>query len=389
MKTKLLVLFILFMILDGCASTNLSPVDSSYRALEADEMRLWKRSTEEIELIDASGLLYEDSSITNYINQVAQKIQPAYIYKAIPFQVKVIKNPHLNAFAYPNGTIYVHTGILAQMDNEAQLATLLAHEMTHATHRHAVRGFRDVKNKAGFFSALYIGSGGLGLLGLFASTVGAIGTNASIYGYSRLLEAQADTVGLRLMANAGYNINEAPKLFVHLKKELTDENIKEPFLYASHPKLDERIQNYSSLINSKFQEIENGQNFESDFIRIMRPLLLDDAQLNLTAGRFGLAKKEIEKYLKLHSDHPNAYAMLGDVFRQQYGQDSLLTALNFYKKAASMDSTIADVHKNIGLINRKIKKTEEAEMAFRTYLRICSKCPDRKFIEQYLTTKEQ
>jgi peptidoglycan/xylan/chitin deacetylase (PgdA/CDA1 family) len=50
-------------------------------------------------------------------------------------------------FAFPNGVIYIHTGILARMDNEAQLATLLAHEMTHATHRHLVKQFRDIKIK--------------------------------------------------------------------------------------------------------------------------------------------------------------------------------------------------------------------------------------------------
>ena len=59
----------------------------------------------------------------------------------VVFDVKivVIKDPYLNAFAFPNGVIYIHTGMLARMDNEAQLAALLAHEMSHCIHRHTLR----------------------------------------------------------------------------------------------------------------------------------------------------------------------------------------------------------------------------------------------------------
>jgi len=62
------------------------------------------------------------------VNSVAARLHPPDPSFRIPFRIVVLKNYYLNAFAYPNGVIYVHTGILAQMENEAQLATLLAHE---------------------------------------------------------------------------------------------------------------------------------------------------------------------------------------------------------------------------------------------------------------------
>ena len=103
---------------------------------EEDEKRLWNRSEEEERSIAKSGMLYQDRELEAYLNGVASKLQPPEAYERIPFRILVLKNPYCNAFALPNGYIYVHTGILARMDNEAQLATLLAHEMTHATHRH-------------------------------------------------------------------------------------------------------------------------------------------------------------------------------------------------------------------------------------------------------------
>jgi predicted Zn-dependent protease len=105
------------------------------------------KAQEEQDAIDGSGLLYQDTEIENYLNQIAEKLQTNSISPDISFQIKVIKDPKLNAFALPNGVIYIHTGILARMDNEAQLAALLAHEMTHCTHRHSLKTLRNIKDR--------------------------------------------------------------------------------------------------------------------------------------------------------------------------------------------------------------------------------------------------
>ena len=220
-----------------------------FTRFEDDEKRLWVRSKEEQEVLDESGFIYEDAELEAYLNDVAKKIEPPDVYEAIPFQVKVIKNPHLNAFAYPNGVIYIHTGILARMENEAQLATLLAHEMTHSTHRHAVSGFRDLKNKAAVFATLQVATAGFGGYADLANLLGYLGTMASITGYSRELESEADSVGFSLMTNAGYDPEESPKLFVHIKKELEEEKIREPFFFGTHPRIRERIESYEKLLN--------------------------------------------------------------------------------------------------------------------------------------------
>lgn len=142
-----IAIFVLLSII-SCASTDVPSMgEVESLKLHKDEGRLWNRSYEEQTRLDHSSYIYDDPVLTAYVNNVAQNLIPEDLAeKGITIQVKIIKNPLLNAFAYPNGVIYMHTGILSKMENEAQLATILGHEMIHVTHRHAVQNYRSVKN---------------------------------------------------------------------------------------------------------------------------------------------------------------------------------------------------------------------------------------------------
>ncbi|OGP71745.1 MAG: hypothetical protein A2W09_05080 [Deltaproteobacteria bacterium RBG_16_50_11] len=100
----------------GCATTRLPPVSQNFR-LEDDERRLWLRSEEEEKALGRSGMVYRDEELDLYLNEVAKRLVPPEIFGSIPFKIVVIKSPLLNAFTYPNGVIYAHTGLLARMDN--------------------------------------------------------------------------------------------------------------------------------------------------------------------------------------------------------------------------------------------------------------------------------
>ena len=74
-------------------------------------------------------------------------LPPGTLDAGVSPSIHVLINPSLNAFAYPTGAIYVHSGLLARLENEAQLATVLAHEIAHIVHRHAIRHLRQERNK--------------------------------------------------------------------------------------------------------------------------------------------------------------------------------------------------------------------------------------------------
>lgn len=142
--------------------------------------------------------------------------------------------------------IYIHTGLLARMDNEAQLATLLAHEMTHAKYRYLVKEFRDINNKTAFLAASQLAFQQLGQGTGYCRVLGVVGTLAAARGYSREPETEADMEGLKLVTKAGYDLFEALKLFEYLKSWLEENKVKEPFFFGTAVSVpDERESGYS------------------------------------------------------------------------------------------------------------------------------------------------
>src|SRR6185369_18100131 len=92
---------------------------------------------------------YEDPALESYLQGVVTRMTPKGMAAntAVHYRIRVVEDPTLNAFAYPHGSIYVHTGLLARVENEDQLATVLGHEMTHVERRHMLRFERSARNK--------------------------------------------------------------------------------------------------------------------------------------------------------------------------------------------------------------------------------------------------
>jgi predicted Zn-dependent protease len=378
-----LLLFILCSLTAGCLTASLPPVTEDFR-LEDDEKRLWQRSKEEQTALNNSGLVYRDNELEDYLNEIAGKLQPPEILRRIPFRIMIIKNPYLNAFAFPNGVIYVHTGILARMDNEAQLATLLAHEMTHSTHRHALRVFRNRKNKATHLAtARENQSGSDGAFDLLA-LLGSTGCMAAVTGYCREFETEADTVGFRLVVKAGYDPMEAPKLFEHLIKELAEEKIREPFFFGTHPKLRDRIDNYRNFLNARHHGKKSGVKNTEVFLAKVHKAILDNAFLDLKAGRFYTAQRGAEKYLTIEPNDPRAYYLLGEISRQRKKGNDSDRAKAYYTKALSIEPSYPDPFRAIGLLYYKEGKKTLAKVSFESYLSLSPYAPDKAYINQYL-----
>src|SRR3989442_6073332 len=141
-------------LLVACATSSLPPIRDANVRLEEDEQRMWARVEQEQKKFDASGALYRDAELDAYLTGVARNLQPPAVLQVIPFRVAVVKNPWLNAFAMPNGALYIHSGLLARLDNEAQLASALGHEMVHVTLLHGITEFRTFQNQAAFLATM-------------------------------------------------------------------------------------------------------------------------------------------------------------------------------------------------------------------------------------------
>jgi len=369
----------------ACATTNLPTVgEMQSLQLQEDEKRLWNRSEEEQKRLNHSSYIYEDPILTAYVNDIAQKLIPENVKeKGLLVEVKIIKNPLLNAFAYPNGVIYVHTGILTKMENEAQLATLLGHEMTHITHRHTIENYRSVKNTTAVLATVQMAATPFGVYGGLANLLGSVGAMAAVTGYSRELETEADRGGLESMIKAGYDPREAPRLFELLKKDVEEQKIKEPFFFGSHPRLEERIDNFNQFMVEN-KSVTQGVRNTDRFMAQISSLLLENAQLDLSMGRFSSAQNGIERFLQEEPQNASGHYYLGELYRQKGDKDDWDRALKEYILAVEYDSSYPEPHKAIGLIYYKQGFKERSVKEFEQYLFMAPDAGDRGYVEQFI-----
>lgn len=385
MVNRVFAAAIIILFLTACATTNIKPIsDNDTFALQGDERRIWNRSKEEETRLNKSNLIYDDPELTAYVNEVVQNLVPPNVQKmGITIEVKIVKNPLLNAFAYPNGVIYVHTGILAKMDNEAQLSTLLGHEMTHITHRHAVQQNRTVKNTTAVLATLQMASIPFGVYGNLANLLGSVGTVAAVTGYSRELETEADINGMDLMVTAGYDPHEAPKLFRYLKSDLEKNDVKEPFFFGSHPRLQERIENFEKLSEMAYAG-KTGVKGEERFNLLISNLLLDNAMMDLDMGRYSSAQEGVEKYLRMQPDSAKGHFCLGEIYRQRGENQDNQRAEKEYRLALSCDQNYPPPHKGLGIIYYKQGTANKSIDEFEKYLQLLPDAFDKEYIHQYI-----
>jgi len=384
----LFYLFCLFVITLATNCSTYSKPDVSLMSDElltsVDEQMLWHKSEQEQLALERSGFIYPDQELEDYLNRVAAKFKPKTGAQDLVIRVKVIKNAYLNAFAYPNGVIYIHTGLLARMDSEDQLAAVLAHELIHCTQRHALRAFRRYKDQPAILTAVHhtlLKTRGLQEMARYLGVTGAM---AAISGYTRELEAEADRLGIGLMAAAGYNPKEVLFLFDQMITEIKQEGRQEPFFFGSHPKVQQRVDNLQNLPDAVYLNKRRAIKNNEIFFAKREQLFLDNARLDIRLGRFQTARRGIEKYLQNRPDDSRAFFLLGEIYRQQGQAIDTHMALENYNRAITLDPSYAAPHKAIGLIHFKKGHRSLAKKFFESCLQLSPNAPDKAYIQGYL-----
>ncbi|GEJ58532.1 M48 family metallopeptidase [Anaeromyxobacter diazotrophicus] len=361
----------------GCAAARLPSLADGEPVMEQDERRMWRVAEEAEDDARHNGALDPDPALDRYLGQVLKKLLPARAAGRLRAHVFAVADPRLDAFALADGAIFVSTGLLCRLENEAQLAILLGHELTHALHRHAVVEHRTVKNSAAVSASF---GGGLGL--------GRLGALATVAGYSRELEREADEEGLALAAGAGYDVAEAPRPFEHLLAWMEEEELEEPFLFADHPRLKDRIGNYRRLLATAYAGRKGGEKGQDRYLAAVRELYLRNARLDLAAGRFGPAERGAARYLELRPRSAPALALLGDVAGQRQEKGSEAKAAEHYRKALAIDPACPEAQRGLGLALARAGDKKGARPALRRYLELRPRAEDRAWIEAELAELE-
>lgn len=191
------------------------------------EASVMKTVTEYEEHFRRRGFLVQDQELEAFVQEVGARLAPKPVDPYIRYRFHVVRDPTVNAFALPDGQIYVHAGLLATVENEAQLAAVLGHEVSHTAGHHGLLTYRS--NRAKQVSSMALGPFTLGLADIFLVL--------SIYGYSRDLESEADVHGAAAMLAAGYDPREAARFFDLLRLDPEEEEPKRATAWSSHPDL--------------------------------------------------------------------------------------------------------------------------------------------------------
>ncbi len=159
-----------------------------------------KLGQQEHQKIIAKFGVYRNQALQTYIDKVGQRVAAKSSREEIQYQFTVLNDDIINAFALPGGFIYITRGMLAHMNSESELAAVLGHEIAHVTEKHALR--RETRSKGiGVLNTVLAAVSGQPALYELGNMFGGV----LLSGYSREFELEADEVGARFMAKAGYS----------------------------------------------------------------------------------------------------------------------------------------------------------------------------------------
>lgn len=362
------------------APASATPTTQPLAPADKDEKDLWSESRDYEQSIRRSGLIVKEKAVTAYLQSVMQRLFPEYKES---FKVAIIDAPDYNAFALPTGAVYVTSGLLSRFENEAQLATVLAHEGSHALKRHGMRQ----RESAHVVGALMLGAVLAGPLGQLASA--AVGVSA-MSGFSRDHEREADREGFARMVRAGYRPDEAARIFDLLAEEVKLSGKDTPSLmFASHPKLKERTESYQEQTAAMGEQAKQGQVGESEFLAVVGPLREQGLARDLAAGRYGNIIKRLESPGVLAHLPPHAMYYKAEAYRLRRGEGDTESALGCYRAAREANPDYAPVLR--GMAEALLRKGDKAEALklFRDYLQANPDASDRSFVEEAIESITQ
>ncbi len=202
--------------------------------------------------------LYQNPQVNNYVNQIGQRLAANSERPGIPYKFQVVADNSINAFATMGGYVYVHKGLLAAADNEAQLASVMGHEIGHIARRHAVRQMKQAALAQGLEAAA----------GLNHNTAVQIGTELAIQRpRSRQNEFEADQQGLSTIGRTGY----PQSAMVAFMKKLLNASSPPTFL-SDHPGTPDRIVALQKAIDPAKANVGDGLD-NAAYKSQIRPLL--------------------------------------------------------------------------------------------------------------------
>lgn len=392
---------------------------------------------EQVNLLDhrfeKEHVVFEDEATSAYLDRVGRSLVPKGLpLEHVQWKFRAVRDPQPNAFALPNGSIYVTTGLLALMDNESQLAAVLAHELTHVMRRHTYLQNRSNRKKfltMNIIAAVgaYAPGGVTGAVITIVTTVAPFIVLATMFGYARDLEREADLKGIDMMISAEYPPEEMVKALRLLSNDLEGEQIK--LFYNDHPELQERIKYLSSYLGARADKVTPEMELHREqraYFQKAEPVMRHDVQLAISGGRFRSAVYLAQRLVDFHPDSSENVFWLAEAFRtlgprsqqltekeltnsakkdaakkrekrtleeeerellvtpdgQENARAHLQKAEELYRRALSLEPPTPLAHRGLGMLYEQRRQGNEALDEYQKYLELVPAAIDRERIQR-------
>jgi predicted Zn-dependent protease len=253
------------------------------------EIALGKQLAQEVE---RSSKMIDDPVVTEFVNRVGQNLVRNSDAR-VPFTIKVIDSDEVNAFALPGGFFYVNSGLILRAQEEAELAGVMAHEISHVTARHGTKNAsKGELMQLATIPLMLLGPGGWVGYGIYQGLNLAL--PLTFLKFSRDAEREADFLGLQYMYKAGYDPNAYVTFFERIQADEKRRPGTIPKVFSTHPPTPERIEaaqkEIARILPAKSEYIVTTSEFDSVKSRL-RGIMFSRKATDNVAGKPTLRTK--------------------------------------------------------------------------------------------------
>jgi predicted Zn-dependent protease len=235
----------------GCARNPVTGKNELSLVSESQEIQMGKEAAAQVQ---QSIGYYNDPALQAYVSGIGMKMAKASERPNLPWEFHVVNDASVNAFALPGGFIFVTRGLMTAINDEAELATVVGHEIGHVTNRHSVQQMSKAElAQIGLVAGSILSSDIAKMAGLASQ-----GLSLLFLKYSRDAENQADKAGFRYALNANYNVSEMANVFQTLDRmSQTSGGGKLPEWLSTHPDPGTRVQNTEQRLDTLSRSLAN------------------------------------------------------------------------------------------------------------------------------------
>lgn len=369
-------------LLAGCASS--APVrenpPGSTPVSGTDEAELWYAMERAERELARSPFRVRDPALEGYVRKVACEVANDYCKD---LRVYVMNVPQFNASMAPNGMMMVWTGALLRMRDEAELASVLGHEVGHFTAQHSLKQWRRTKDVSSLLGAMQMLAYGAGVPD--AAMLGALAGYAAIFKFSRDQEREADRLGFAALTGDGYDPKAAVDIWARMLREERTRRYGRPApVFSSHPETEKRLAD----VRAAAAAVANPprERHRDDYRTATRPYLRGWLDAELARRAYDASILVIGDLLAdaPAEDRGLLTFYLGEAYRRRGQGDDRAEAAGLYARAVSMPGVPADAWREHGFALQAAGNAAGARMALQRYLALAPQAEDRAFVQREL-----